>query len=472
MNKENLDTAACSSPPVGKRGKPFIMTYRHHLLIKQIEFFKSELNDLLNYGTLDDTAAGSAKDIQMMIEQNIAAFVNEVHERSIWLQKKKGRNGSIKELWVTRLGPNRQVTSTTKAGLYEKIYYYYKTGNPYLGNRNQHSLKYLFPRFMKDYKAYDNVTGKTLQEYQQRWNRYFEPYPITDRCIEDIRPIEWKQFFQKLIKEHNLTKSQFQDIRTVLNGVFEYAVDLEIVESNRIRDLNYRRMPYAESEAYHSVKAKAFTAEQMACLKVWCYNEIASRKKRSIYPYCILWNMNMGLRFGELAALAWEDIDFNQKVITVHSQMISEVEMVDGKFVSRGRKIVNHLKSHEKARMLPLLPESIEILKKIRELRLDDVYVFPPGHFRYKTYNDKIKEAAGAIGLSPKDFHTHCLRATAATSIYLSTKDLYLTQAMLGHTTPEMTQKYIKDWRQVEDIRKALEENRQELPAPRFTLVC
>ena len=91
---------------------------------------------------------------------------------------------------------------------------------------------------MQDYKAYDNVTGKTLQEYQQRWNRYYEPYPITDRCIEDIRAIEWKQFFQKMIKDHNLTKSQFQDIRTVLNGLFEYAVDLEIVESNRIRDLN------------------------------------------------------------------------------------------------------------------------------------------------------------------------------------------------------------------------------------------
>ena len=467
----NNNESKASSLPVGKRGKPFIMTYRHHLMIRQIEFFKGELNDLLNYGTLDDTAAGSAKDIQDMIEQNIAAFVNEVHERSIWLQKKKTRNGSTRELWLTRLG-NRQVSSTTLEGLYEKIYYYYKTGNPYLGNRNQHSLKYLFPKFMQDYKAYDNVTGKTLQEYQQRWNRYYEPYPITDRCIEDIRAIEWKQFFQKMIKDHNLTKSQFQDIRTVLNGLFEYAVDLEIVESNRIRDLNYRRMPYAESAAYNSVKAKAFTPDQTAALRVWCYNELSSHKKRAIYPYCILWNMSMGLRFGELAALAWEDVDFDQKTITIHRQMVSEVEMVDGKFKSTGRRIVNHLKSHEKPRMLPLLPESLEILQKIKALKLDDVYVFPPGHFRYKTYNDKIKEAAAAIGLSAKAFHTHCLRATAATSIYMTTKDLYLTQAMMGHTTPEMTQKYIKDWRQVEDMREALEKTQENRPAPKLTLVC
>ena len=440
-------------------------------MIKRIEYFKNELNDVLNCGTLDDTVAGSAKDIQIMIEQDIKAFVNEVHERSIWTQAKKGKNGSTTIMWLTRLG-NRQVSSTTEEGLYEKIYYYYKTGNPYLANRNQHTLRYLFPRFMNDYKAYDNVTGKTLQEYQQRWKRYYEPYPIVDRCIEDIRPIEWKQFFQKMVKENNLTKSQFQDIRTIANGLFEYAVDLEIVDCNRIRDLNYRRFPYAESAVYNSVKAKAFTAEQIVSLRVWCYNELANEKKKPIYPYCILWNMSMGLRFGELAALAWEDVDFEQKIITIHSQMVSQVDMIDGEFVSKGRKIVNHLKSHEKPRMLPLLSENIEFLQKIRELKLDDEYVFPPGHFRYKTYNDKIKEAAAAIGLSAKDFHTHCLRATAATSIYLSTKDLYLTQAMMGHTTPEMTQKYIKDWRQVEDMRKALEQSQKDQPAPKLTLVC
>ena len=157
----NNNESKVSSLPVGKRGRPFIMTYRHHLMIKQIEFFKRELNDLLNYGTLDETAAGSAKDIQDMIEQHIAAFVNEVHERSIWTQAKKGKNGSTTIMWLTRLG-NRQVSSTTEEGLYEKIYYYYKTGNPYLANRNQGAVKtyrwlYILAVFIGPYMTVEAV---------------------------------------------------------------------------------------------------------------------------------------------------------------------------------------------------------------------------------------------------------------------------------------------------------------------------
>ena len=71
----NNNESKASSLPVGKRGRPFIMTYRHHLMIRQIEFFKRELNDLLNYGTLDDTASGSAKDIHFFINHTATAEI-------------------------------------------------------------------------------------------------------------------------------------------------------------------------------------------------------------------------------------------------------------------------------------------------------------------------------------------------------------------------------------------------------------
>ena len=151
--------------------------------------------------------------------------------------------------------------------------------------------------------------------------------------------------------------------------------------------------------------------------------------------------------------------------------MVSDVEMVGDTFIDRGKKVVDRLKSHEKPRLVPLLPEGVEILQRIRALHLDDKLVFPPGNFRYKTYNDKIKNAAEAIGLSPKDFHTHCLRASAATSMYIYTKDIRLVQALLGHTTPEMSAKYVKDWRGADDLRKALEQVQAAQKRPRLTLV-
>lgn len=80
-------------------------------------------------------------------------------------------------------------------------------------------------------------------------------------------------------------------------------------------------------------------------------------------------------------------------------------------------------------------------------------------HFRCNTFNDKIKEAASSIGLNGKLYSSHSLRTTAATNLYLMTRDIYQMQKLLHHTTVEMTMKYIKDLELDEKLSKSLEYN-------------
>ncbi|MBQ4362097.1 MAG: hypothetical protein II787_04170, partial [Lachnospiraceae bacterium] len=49
------------------------------------------------------------------------------------------------------------------------------------------------------------------------------------------------------------------------------------------------------------------------------------------------------------------------------------------------------------------------------------------------------------------------LRASVAIAQYLGSLDICLVQKWLGHTNPEMTAKYIKDYRDVKDLRENLE---------------
>ena len=84
-----------------------------------------------------------------------------------------------------------------------------------------------------------------------------------------------------------------------------------------------------------------------------------------------------------------------------------------------------------------------------------NTFVFPQGNFRYHTYNDKVKLAATSIGLDASQYHTHCLRATAATNTYNSCQDVRQVQLLLGHTTPEMTNKYIHNNRGIDILRTA-----------------
>lgn len=80
----------------------------------------------------------------------------------------------------------------------------------------------------------------------------------------------------------------------------------------------------------------------------------------------------------------------------------------------------------------------MDILRTVRDYKLYDEYVFP---IRYHTFNAKINDA----GVNNLDqIRTHTLRVTAATALYRKSNSVKTVQALLGHTKPSMTDKYIK----------------------------
>lgn len=161
--------------------------------------------------------------------------------------------------------------------------------------------------------------------------------------------------------------------------------------------------------------------------------------------YALIIGMTLAMRYAELHALKWSDLDFDDKSLLVKGQRTLDYEYQDGKFVCKGRKDKDTLKGNEEPRILPITPDVEEALKNIKALNLSDEYVFPDGHFRYHTYNDKVKQAAEAVGLNGKEYRTHSARTTAATNLYNECKDIFVVQSLLGHSGTQMTMKYIKE---------------------------
>ena len=121
-----------------------------------------------------------------------------------------------------------------------------------------------------------------------------------------------------------------------------------------------------------------------------------------------------------------------------------------------GKNDVDHNKGYEAEREISLSQNAVEVLNKVKELKLDERKVFP---IRYNTYNDKVKLAAKYAGCDEKLFHTHSLRVTRGTDIYNRCGDIAITQIVLGHTTPAMTRKYIKDHELKEKTKELMSEN-------------
>lgn len=244
-----------------------------------------------------------------------------------------------------------------------------------------------------------------------------------------------------------MTQKQVSSVRDVVSMAYRYAIREKIVRHNPARDVLYHDLPVQKTAAYNTVKVKPFTPEEAARITDWCLGQVP-KTKAPAYLWAIVINLVLGLRVGELSALRWSDIDLDQQKVIVRRQLVKDY---DEDILCTGYIEVGNLKGYEKPRVLTIRPD---IVAAFKELRTDDDRVFPV--FRYRTYNDKIKQAAVAIGLAGEEYRTHSLRATAATALYLQTKDIYAVQSLLGHTTVEMTLKYIKDIQAEERLRAAM----------------
>ena len=165
-------------------------------------------------------------------------------------------------------------------------------------------------------------------------------------------------------------------------------------------------------------------------------------------------NIPYGLRVGELGGLYWSDIDFKEKVITVQRQYVVDYQydQKDGSIKYIGKVDMNEIKGHEEPRQLPLTDENIEILNTVKALNIPGQRIF---QMNYNTYERKIKKSAKELNI-PINPRTHSFRVTAARNAYSKTGDVKVAQSLLGHTTPGMTFKYIKDFDNMETLRKIL----------------
>ncbi len=143
----------------------------------------------------------------------------------------------------------------------------------------------------------------TRENYLNNLNNHILPH-FGSIPVNKIKRKDLKAFFDKKYAE-GLNLNTIKLIRAPINGVLAYAVELELIESNPLRDLvlKYKKKkfeidPLTESESHLLLEhAKIFV-------------------DGTYYP-SILCALRTGLRIGEIQALKWIDIDFDNRQLEV-----------------------------------------------------------------------------------------------------------------------------------------------------------
>lgn len=335
--------------------------------------------------------------------------VDSVHTGKIY-ERKDGR-------FITRVSENgeeKQVSGKSESDLYTKLYDFY------FGESNS-TLETLYPQWLKWREEQASVSPKTIKENSYLWNAYLKDTPISKVPIRLLKPKDFIKFFREVTKGGEITRKRFNDMKSVLNGIIYYAIELEIIEHNYLRDINYKQFRYkAEND-----NILPFTEEER--LKI-----IAHLPNDDLYSLALKFDFHMILRIGELKGLKWSDIKGDYIYIQ--------------RFINDDNEIIEDIKGHQEEgrRFIPLTATAKQLLKRIREINPNSEFLFVHDSIPLATvtFNRRLKKCCKELGIEYRS--SHKVRFSTASIMYKNGVGAPELQKMLGHTTLAMTTHYLR----------------------------
>ncbi len=285
-----------------------------------------------------------------------------------------------------------------------------------------------FNVWMDEYKR-NVVKEATLFRYESAYNKHIKNV-LGDKKMKDIRP----ENIQKLYNAYKGTETVVI-AATILSGMFEQAYKNQIINKNPIPLTTIPKTRNSQKE-----RRVLTLNEQEILLK---YSKGALRDLVEV-------SLSTGMRTGEIRALEWSDIDFENKVIHI-----------TGTLAELGGKVFKETpKTKTSARDIPMLENVEKIFMRIKEeqeikkAKLGDKYqskeglenlIFrsrrgtPVSNSCYVRMINRTVDKINNDGIEFEHVHPHTLRHTFATRCIESGIPPQVLKTILGHSSLAMT---------------------------------
>ena len=301
--------------------------------------------------------------------------------------------------------------------------------------RSNSSLSDLFKEWMIWRRDQTPVSDKTLKEDVNNWKRYLQDEPISKIPLKDIQPKEFIRLFRKWTKDRQMTRKKFNNVKSLINGIYYYAIEDGIVTHNPVKDISSKQFPFKPVNNDDDV----FTIEERE--KLLSY--LAAND--DMYSLAIQLDFQLVIRIGELLSLRWSDIEGDN--LHIQSQLLTERTMNDDLTFNKREHInVDHVKGNtdQGFRYQPLTKEALRLLDKIREQNPDGEFILMKDgrQLNANSFNRWLKRFCEACDIPVRS--SHKIRFCVASILYDAGVPLTVLQQLLGHTTTAMTLHYLR----------------------------
>ncbi len=244
---------------------------------------------------------------------------------------------------------------------------------------------------------------------------------ISYKQLDEVSEEDLIAFFKTQL---DYSQSCINKMYQLLGAVFIKAVNRKIIEDNPLREV---KRPKSNKK---TIPVRALTVEEQKKL----LNVLKNEDIR--YSDIMLLSMFTGMRIGECCALMVEDIDFEEKTITV-SKTVAR-----GKY---GRNVLNETKTSAGMRKLHLSDDIFEFLKSCIGNKETGLLFLSSNQNLVTTNQVNYSYAAAlkAYGIIDNTVYgrvdLHSLRHTYATRCIESGMPAKVLQKLLGHTDINIT---------------------------------
>lgn len=246
-----------------------------------------------------------------------------------------------------------------------------------------------------------------------------------------------------------MTSKKVCNIKSLLNKMYSYAIREEMVDYNPIKSIDFSEFKYFVPDN----SDKVYSLENRQKLLNHLYN------MEEAYALAIQLDFQLTCRIGELKALKWEDVDFENRRISINKQALNCHEMNDDlTFTPLTVEVVSRVKGNTSKgkRQLPMTTEAERILRLAKKINPDGEYVFMPyGRLMltdtFNEYPKKYCEQCGIPYLS-----SHKIRFTSCSTLY-NGKNLTQVSKHMGHSQTATTLHYLRNVNNGSDMLEAME---------------
>lgn len=374
----------------------------------------SLLKDALDCGMLE---LDSVLDTLMATKRE---QVRKLHPYAITPPSKDG------ERWQTcykdQTGKRKNIKAQTEEELLDKLI------PVYLSHSHIDNLTFygLFTEWL-EYKSTVTNSPNTIKRHKQHYKKYFEPSKLHSMKLQRIDELLLEQECNRIVKDFNLTRKEWCNAKTILNGMYEYAIRKKYLSDNLMTKVQI--LVKYKQVVRKTGKTETYNTEELADLNDFLDRMYEETSDTSFLAVKL--NFLLGLRVGELVALKWSDWCDENHLHIVREEIRNQI--------TNTYEVVEHTKTN-RDRFVILVPKAIAILQKIEK---QGEYIFMRDDERITSIRIAtiLRKFAKYEGMPLKS--SHKMRKTYASTLNANGVPLDCIREMLGHSNLNTTLSYI-----------------------------